>query len=244
MATTTEIVPFTPPTEDRTDEAVSGEVITPEEELKANERIIKKGYKVFQQKAAEVYRALTIIHTKNLWKQHLDAEGKRKYNSFEKYLEAEFDWKLDRTRALQIIKEQRTKLLADGTLTASDMPAERKRTAPEVTPTKAAQVTMKQLQGVLDAFKDRLTNIANGPGADYLDTIYDDLVTTMLPVFDSLRQVISDEVQYAADAVAANAAEVAERDAPESEDDASESEDEEAAPEESAPEELSPLRVN
>ena len=238
MATTTEIVPFTPPTEDRTDEAVSGEVITPEEELKTNERIIKRGYKVFQQKAAEVYRALTIIHTKNLWKQHLDVEGKRKYTSFEKYLEAEFDWKLDRTRALQIIKEQRTKLLADGTLTQADMPAERKRTAPEVTPTKAAQVTMKQLQGVLDAFKDRLTNIANGPGADYLDTIYDDLVHSMAPVFDSLRQVISDEVQYAADAVAQAASEVAEvdRQAAESEGDASD--------EESALEELSPLRVN
>jgi hypothetical protein len=217
VATKEAIVPFTPPVDDRTDEAVAGEVITPTDELRDNERIIKKGWKVAQQKATEVYNALTIIHTKNLWKLHLDAEGKRKYKSFEKYLFEEFGWDLDRTRALQIIKQQRAALLESGDLTEADMPKERARTAPEVTASKAAQVTTKQFETAMDAFNGRLQNIEFGAGRDALDAIYDELVSVMNGVFAQLQTVIDDEAQRIADekaeADAAKAAEKAEAEA-------------------------------
>lgn len=236
MATKEAIVPFTPPVAEETVETVSGEVITPEDELRVNERIIKRGWKAAQQKAAEVYRALTIIHTKNLWKQHLDADGKRKYNSFETYLFAEFEWKLDRTRALQIIAQERPKLLEAGVLKPEDMPKQRARTAPEVTATKAAEVTRKQLQTVQKAFDDRIINIANGPGADALDRIAEDLEMALAPIYTALQQVIDDEAAAAA-AAAADAAAAATVGEALAEQINAEAEEEEV------PTELSPLRA-
>jgi len=214
---TKEIAPFETPVDDRTDEAVEGEVITPESELRDNERIIKRGWKVAQEKATQVYNALTIIHTKNLWKLHLDADGKRKYSSFEKYLFEEFGWNLDRTRALQIIKERRAALLESGDLTKEDMPKERGRTAPEVTASKAAQVTIKQFQTVLDAFNGRIENIEYGEGKEALIDIYENAAVAVNNIVASLQQVIDDEAQRIADekaeADAAKEAEKAEADA-------------------------------
>ena len=214
---TKEIAPFESPIDDRTDEAVEGEVITPESELRDNERIIKRGWKVAQEKATQVYNALTIIHTKNLWKLHLDADGKRKYSSFEKYLFEEFGWNLDRTRALQIIKERRAALLESGDLTQEDMPKERARSAPEVTASKAAAVTIKQFQTVLEAFDGRIANIEYGDGKDALNDIYENAAALVDSIMVALQRVIDDEAQRIADEKAeaeeAKAIEKAEADA-------------------------------
>lgn len=198
--TVKEIVPFTPPVDDRTDEAITGDVITPESELRDNERIIRKGWKTATAKAQEVYSALTIIHTKSLWKLHLDPEGKRKYSSFEKYLFQEFGWEMDRTRALQIIKQTRADLLESGELTEADMPAQRARTAPEITATKAAQVTTDQFTKVLNAFRLRLVNIEYGAGRDDLDIVYEDAATAVTAILSNLQRVIDDEAQRAEEA--------------------------------------------
>ena len=202
MATKADIVPFETPVDDATDEAVSGEVITPASELASNERIIRRKWKQATASAGEVYKSLTIIHTKNLWKLHLDAEGKRKYTAFAEYLRVEFGWELDRTRALQIIKQTRKDLLESGELTEADMPAERARTAPEITATKAATVTVAQFEKVLDAFRLRLANIEYGAGRDDLDEVYDAAVTVVTAIMSNLQRVIDDEAQRKADEVA------------------------------------------
>lgn len=178
--------------------AVAGEVIVPIEQLKINERIIKRGWKIASDKMQQVYNALTIIHTRNLWKLHVEADGKRKYTSFEKYLFVEFGWDLDRTRALQIIKATRPKLLESGELSADEMPNERTRTAPEVTATKAAKVTITQLTNIINAFRERMGNIEYGPGREALDAIYDDLVAVTESLLNRLQQVVDDEEQLAA----------------------------------------------
>jgi hypothetical protein len=190
-----DIVPFAPPVDDRTDEAVAGEVITPASELRDNERVIRKKWKQATASAGEVYKSLTIIHTKNLWKLHLDADGKRKYTAFADYLRIEFGWELDRTRALQIIKQTRQDMLESGELSAEDMPAERARSAPEITATKAATVTTDQFTKVLDAFRLRLVNIEYGAGRDDLEAVYDNAAVAVDAILSNLLRVIDDEAQ-------------------------------------------------
>src|SRR5580765_5824787 len=63
--------------------ALKGEVIDPMQDLKQQEQIVHKGWKVAQKKAAEVYEALTIIYTRDLWKLHLNSDGKRQYKAFD-----------------------------------------------------------------------------------------------------------------------------------------------------------------
>jgi len=193
------ITPFEAPVDDRTDEVLEGDVVTPESELRDNERIVRKGWKVATAKVGEVYKALTIIHTKNLWKMHLDADGKRKYSAFDKYLFGEFGWTMDRTRALQIIKATRADMLESGELSADDMPAERTREAPQITATKAANTTSKQFDGALEAFRVRLQNIEYGPGRDDLEEIFDRASEYVQQILNTLQRVIDDEAQRAAD---------------------------------------------
>ena len=196
---TKEITPFETPVDDRTDDAIAGEVVTPEDELKDNERIIRRGWRTATQKVGEIYKALTIIHTKNLWKMHVDADGKRKYTAFDAYLFGEFGWTMDRTRALQIIKATRAEMLESGELSPDDMPKERTREAPQITATKAAQVTSKQFDGALEAFRVRLQNIEYGPGRDDLEEIYDRASSAVMDIMVKLQGVIDDEAQRAAD---------------------------------------------
>lgn len=191
MATNT-IVPFTPPV-DAEPETVTGEVIQPVDELRAQERIIHKGWKVAQKKAIEVYDALTIIYTRDLWKLHKDADDKRKYKAFDAYLFGEFGWTMTRARAHQIIKERQSVLVEDGVLRADELPAPRARTAPVITAGKAAVTTADQLQKVLEAFKNRLTNVEQSAGRDELDSIYEDAVDAIGPILEALALVKSNE---------------------------------------------------
>jgi len=162
--------------------AVVGEVVNTDEGslavkqamLKENETVVKRNWKAATEKAGNVYKALTIIHTHGLWKLHKDAKGKRKYSAFDAYLFGEFGWELSRVRALQIIKATRAEMIEAGELPASAAEP-RKRTAPEVTAERAAKVTAEQLQKVLDAFETRVNNIDEGdPDRAEVVRIYND----------------------------------------------------------------------
>lgn len=160
--TTTDMIPAE-------DQALTGEVVNTDEGslavkqalLKENETIVKRNWKAATEKAGNVYKALTIIHTHGLWKLHKDAKGKRKYTAFDQYLFGEFGWELSRVRALQIIKATRAEMIEAGELPESAAEP-RKRTAPEVTAERAAKVSAEQLQKVMDAFKNRVDNIDEG----------------------------------------------------------------------------------
>ena len=178
--------------------ALQGEVLISNEStadakaqaLKENETIIKRNWAKATEKVEAVYRALTYIHTFDLWKQHKDDAGKRKYSSFEKYLFGEFGWELSRVRALQIIKATRQQMIDAGELPASAAEP-RTRTAPEVTSERAAKVTAAQLQKVLDAFADRVNNIDEGdPDRAVVVKIFDDLRPELGAAIDRLLEVV------------------------------------------------------
>lgn len=190
-------------TTENTETALTGEVIATSEGsenvqaqmLKENEQIIKRNWAKATEKVENVYRALTIIHTHDLWKLHKDDKGKRKYTAFDQYLFGEFGWELSRVRALQIIKATRTQMIKSGELPASAAEP-RARTAPEVTSERAARVTADQLQKALDAFATRVENIDDG----------DQEKPTVTRIFhetrDALSSIISDlrEIVFAAEA--------------------------------------------
>jgi hypothetical protein len=198
--------------------AVAGEIVLNAESpatdklaaLKANETIIKRNWKAATEKANNVYRSLTLIHTYDLWKMHKDAAGKRKYSSFEKYLFGEFGWELSRVRALQVIKQTRAAMIESGELPA-DTATTRKRTAPEVTSERAAKVTADQLEKALDAFRTRCASIDEG----------DPDKGTIVNVFEDVEPVLSIAISNLRDFVAS-----AEADNGEDEDDDDEDEDE------------------
>lgn len=191
--------------------AITGEVLVSNEStadakaqaLKENETIIKRNWAKATEKVEAVYRALTYIHTFDLWKQHKDADGKRKYSSFEKYLFGEFGWELSRVRALQIIKATRQQMIDAGELPASAAEP-RTRTAPEVTSERAAKVTAAQLQKVLDAFADRVNNIDSGdPDRATVVKVYDDLRPEIGAAIDRLLEFVEQaETEIEADAKA------------------------------------------
>jgi exonuclease VII small subunit len=171
--------------------AVAGEVITPESMLKENEQIIKRNWAKAEEKVGNVYRALTIIHTNELWKLHKDDKGKRKYTAFDQYLFGEFGWELSRVRALQIIKATRAKMIEAGELPASAAEP-RKRTAPEVTAEKAAKVTSAQFGKALDAFKTRVDNIdAGDPDREEVVRIYNDAVDAIDVLIGDLDDLVA-----------------------------------------------------
>ena len=178
--------------------AVQGDVIDTAEgslavkmaTLKENEQIVKRNWKAATEKAGTVYRALTIIHTYNLWKLHTDEKGKRKYTAFDQYLFGEFGWTMTRVRALQVIKATRTEMIAAGELPASSAEP-RKRTAPEVTSERAAKVTADQLQKALDAFSNRVDSIdAGDPDRAEVVRILDDAEQAIGTIITDLRDIV------------------------------------------------------
>ena len=184
-------------TTENIDTAVSGEVIATSEGsedvkaqmLKENEQIIKRNWAKATEKVENVYRALTLIHTHDLWKLHKDDKGKRKYTAFDQYLFGEFGWELSRVRALQIIKATRAKMIEEGELPASAAEP-RKRTAPEVSSQKAAKVTADQLEKVLAAFGTRTANIDEGdPDRPAMVNLYNDAYEVIGTIIRDLREV-------------------------------------------------------
>jgi hypothetical protein len=201
---------------------VSGEIVLNAESpatdklaaLKANETIIKRNWKAATEKANNVYRSLTLIHTYDLWKMHKDAAGKRKYSSFEKYLFGEFGWELSRVRALQVIKQTRSAMIEAGELPA-ETGTTRKRTAPEVTSERAAKVTADQLEKALDAFRTRCASIdAGDPDKGTIENVLADIEPVLATAIDALRDFV------------ASAAAEAEGDEDDDDDDDDEDEDE------------------
>jgi hypothetical protein len=194
---------------ENTETALSGEVIATSEGsadvkaqmLKENEQIIKRNWAKATEKVENVYRALTIIHTNDLWKLHKDAKGKRKYTAFDQYLFGEFGWELSRVRALQIIKATRAKMIEAGELPASAAEP-RKRTAPEVSSEKAATVTADQLEKVLTAFGTRTANIDSGdPDRAEIVRIYNDAYEVIGSIIGDLREMVNRiEAETATDA--------------------------------------------
>jgi hypothetical protein len=179
--------------------AISGEVITTDESsasakaalLKENEQIVKRNWKAATEKAQTVYKALTIIHTYDLWKLHKDEKGKRKYTAFDAYLFGEFGWELSRVRALQVIKQTRSAMIEAGELPASTAEP-RKRTAPEVTAERAAKVTADQLQKALDAFAGRIDNMDSGdPDFAQVSRVYEDVRDALNPAIADLRDLVA-----------------------------------------------------
>jgi hypothetical protein len=157
--------------------------------LKTQETIIRKNWKAVTEKANVVYRALTEIHTYNLWKLHLDDKGKRKYTNFETYLKDEFGWEMSRPRALQIIKATRADMIAAGDMPASAA-APRTRTAPEVTSERAAKVTADQLSKVWEAFVGRVDSITEGdPDKGAVVRVLDDLRSPVALAIADLREI-------------------------------------------------------
>lgn len=189
---------------ENTETAITGEVINTDEGslavkqamLKENETVVKRNWKSATEKAGNVYKALTIIHTHGLWKLHKDTKGKRKYSAFDAYLFGEFGWELSRVRALQIIKATRAEMIESGELPASAAEP-RKRTAPEVTAERAAKVTAEQLRKVLDAFETRVTNIDEGdPDRNEVVRIYNDthdaISSAILDLNDLVARIAAD----------------------------------------------------
>jgi len=145
-----------------TTEAIEGEVIDPAQLLKEHEQNIKRNFKKFEAVQLSVARSLNVIYYNDLWKLHKTAEGKRRYTNFNDYLTAEFGWDKTAARARQIMKGD-----IPAAIEAGDIPAEvgdkrRDRAAPEITATKAAKVTAKQLQNVIDAWNKRMENVESG----------------------------------------------------------------------------------
>lgn len=189
--------------------ALVGEVINTDEGsqavkaamLKENETTIKRNWAKATEKVETVYKALTIIHTHNLWKLHTDEKGKRKYTAFDAYLFGEFGWELSRVRALQIIKATREKMIEAGELPASAAEP-RKRTAPEVTTEKAAKVTSAQFGKVLEAFETRVQNVDEGdPDRAEILRIYTDAQDAVNRITDALDDLVGRiEAEASADA--------------------------------------------
>lgn len=197
-------------TTENTETALSGDVIATSEGsadvkaqmLKENEQIIKRNWAKATEKVENVYRALTLIHTHDLWKLHKDDKGKRKYTAFDQYLFGEFGWELTRVRALQIIKATRAKMIEEGELPASAAEP-RKRTAPEVSSQKAAKVTADQLDKVLAAFGTRTANIDEGdPDRQAMVNLYNDAYEVIGTIIRDLREV---EARIAAESESENA---------------------------------------
>jgi hypothetical protein len=159
--------------------------------LKENEQVIKRNWQKFEEKGQNIYRALTIIHTNDLWKLHKDEKGKRKYSAFDKYLFGEFGWNLTRVRALQIIKATRTAMIEAGEMPATANEP-RKRSAPEVSTEKAAKVTADQLEKVLTAFGTRTANIDEGdPDREAIVNLYNDAYEVIGSYIADLRSLVA-----------------------------------------------------
>jgi hypothetical protein len=143
-------------------EAVSGEVIDPQEQLKHHEQNIKRNFRKMETVVQSVARSLNVIYHNNLWKLHLTADGKRRYTNFNDYLETEFGWDKTAARARQIMKADLPLAIEAGEVPAEVGDKRRERQAPEITAAKAAKVTAKQLTTVQEAWQTRLDNVESG----------------------------------------------------------------------------------
>lgn len=174
-------------------EAVSGEVIDPQELLKKHERNIRANFVKFQKVQQSVARSLNIIYHNDLWKLHKDANGKRKYTNFDVYLADEFGWDKTAARARQIMKGDLPLAIEAGEVPAEAGDKRRSRTAPEVTPAKAATVTAKQITTVLDAFNTRMDTVEEGAGKGALVAIHQAAVVALTTIIDDLTQFADEQ---------------------------------------------------
>jgi len=171
---------------------VEGEVIDPADLLKRNEANIRKNFARFEKVQASVARSLNIIYHNDLWKLHKTADGKRRYTNFADYLATEFGWDKTAARARQIMKADQADAIEAGEIPPEVADKRRNRAAPEVTAEKAAKVTSKQLQTVLDAFSTRLTTVEPGSGYTALEQIYDNATTQIGAIIDALDTLVDD----------------------------------------------------
>jgi heme oxygenase len=143
-------------------EAIEGEVIEPAALLKEHEQNIRKNFKKFEAVQQSVARSLNVIYHNDLWKLHKTAEGKRRYTNFNDYLATEFGWDKTAARARQIMKADIPAAIEAGEIPAEVGDKRRDRSAPEISAVKAAKVTAKQLQSVIDAWNKRMDNVESG----------------------------------------------------------------------------------
>jgi hypothetical protein len=127
---------------DATDsEAQSGEVVTPLDRLRSNERIIEKGLRSYETQNAKISetkeavgQALYEIYTESLWKSLKNpSTGKNLFKNFGEYLEAK-GWGKTASRAYQLMAEHRKALKASG-----ETVVERKRGPKAINPGRSAQ---------------------------------------------------------------------------------------------------------
>lgn len=172
-------------------EALSGEVITPEDQLKANEKVIRTNLPRLEKAGNAIGRALNIIYYNNLWKLHKKA-GKQAYTNFDNYLLEEFGWDKTAARARQIMKAD-----APAAIEAGDIPEgsvkERKERVVEYTPEMVAKQTAKELVRARDAFTERYQKIDGGMGED-LPAVYDSFVEWINHTIDQL-EIIANPAQ-------------------------------------------------
>ena len=166
-------------------EAIEGEVIEPAALLKEHEQNIKRNFKKFEAVQQSVARSLNVIYHNDLWKLHKTAEGKRRYTNFNDYLSAEFGWDKTAARARQIMKADVPAAIEAGEIPAEVGDKRRDRSAPEISATKAAKVTAKQLEGVIEAWNKRMENVESGDA-------YGALVEIHVSANESLVRILAD----------------------------------------------------
>lgn len=161
--------------------------------LKKHERNIRQNFVKFQKVQQSVARSLNIIYHNDLWKIHKDENGKRKYTNFDVYLAEEFGWDKTAARARQIMKGDLPLAIEAGEVPAEAGDKRRNRTAPEVTPAKAATVTAKQITTVLDAFNTRMDTVEEGDGKGGLVAIHQAAVIALTTIIDDLTQFAAEQ---------------------------------------------------
>jgi hypothetical protein len=174
-------------------EAIEGEVIDPAAVLKTHEQNIRKNFKKFEAVQQSVARSLNVIYYNELWKLHKTAEGKRRYTNFNDYLATEFGWDKTAARARQIMKADIPEAIEAGDIPAEIGDKRRERSAPEVSATKAAKVTHKQLETVLTAWDVRMGTVEDTAATDRFADIYADAKAAINEILDTLLTFIEDE---------------------------------------------------
>jgi hypothetical protein len=172
--------------------SVTGEVIEPMDTLREHEKNIRKNFARFEKVQQSVARSLNVIYHNELWKLHKTADGKRRYTNFNDYLATEFGWDKTAARARQIMKADVEAAIEAGEIPADVGDKRRTRTAPEVTAEKAAKVTVKQLETVLDALTTRLGTVEPGGNYARLEEIVNTGADAIGTFIDALNALIED----------------------------------------------------
>ena len=174
-------------------EAIEGEVIEPAALLKQHEQIIRKNFRKFETIQQSVARSLNVIYYNDLWKMHKTAEGKRRYTNFNDYLATEFGWDKTAARARQIMKADIPAAIEAGEIPSEVGDKRRERTAPEVTAVKAAKVTVKQLENVVDAWDTRIDNVESGEALTAFALIHEAATLAIRGYIDDLKDFIEQQ---------------------------------------------------